>query len=776
LSAPVSTAAAGYLAQLAGRERLLVLVAPDPRDRSFQAMMSLLSRDAYCELSERQVRLLLVVVAPAPGGVAGGALNATLRRVSHTGRPLDEPLPASAPVRAALAAMRLDPRRFGMALLRKTLQVERRLVTPVRFQSLLRAIDVMPARRRERLGRRGWAQRCRETADATAARAAPAASAGATPGAARSPHRVPPPPPARMNVPQVPPTLAPVAPPASRVPPAFRTPVAPPASRAPAAPPPSRAPVAPPDFRAPVAHPPSRAPVDAQRGCGRGNPAIRFGKTRGSAPSKQCHQHRGRPHLLSHIFRVTLLQKAVVGVPPSYTLMVQLATISGQDRTLHMHRGSGSRHVNLSKSQTFVSMPRPHCYSTWLLVTSSQVEVHWFSVGTKPLKARCELHPRLTSGRASQELKCQNSNFNSAVHAPSVIKTSTALCKIIIKVYRLIKGISTIPCLFEKESTLNLTVCTEQQPNILKFRFDLRAQKLVLGAPAEEDAAYRAQKFVVKGRECELALRKVSVLALLGNASVSTLRIDHHHTGHAEQVALNVRNELITFEMLGALRHEFGLPHATYRLVLTDYDMRATARFENPVPLDTLLRVLDQMPSRLHELALETGARARCGSSRGAAGNALVHLLSRFHSKKRLFVISSPGKREHSYVQQLHALRGQACSLGLRHVVVIQLLGLDQDVHGQLEIYSANGKPHAVEREMLDSVMARNLRAHFGLREDYFSMVLVSKEGEVTSWFPSAMWSMAIVYDLIDSSPSRQHEMALQQSSGLRCPERVSAG
>ncbi|XP_032803528.2 uncharacterized protein LOC116939374 [Petromyzon marinus] len=621
LSAPVSTAAAGYLAQLAGRERLLVLVAPDPRDRSFQAMMSLLSRDAYCELSERQVRLLLVVVAPAPGGVAGGALNATLRRVSHTGRPLDEPLPASAPVRAALAAMRLDPRRFGMALLRKTLQVERRLVTPVRFQSLLRAIDVMPARRRERLGRRGWAQRCRETADATAARAAPAASAGVTPGAARSPHRVPPPPPARMNVPQVPPTLAPVAPPASRVPPASRASAAPPASRAPVAPPASRAPATPPPSRAPVAPPPSRAPVGAQRGCGRGEAC--GGDGGGGA--------------------------GVAGIA----------------------RGGGGG--------------------------GAGGDAEAAGSGAAPLSAFLQ-------------------------------------------------------------------------------HFRGRRRLLVLGAPAEEDAAYRAQKFVVKGRECELALRKVSVLALLGNASVSTLRIDHHHTGHAEQVALNVRNELITFEMLGALRHEFGLPHATYRLVLTDYDMRATARFENPVPLDTLLRVLDQMPSRLHELALETGARARCGSSRGAAGNALVQLLSRFHSKKRLFVISSPGKREHSYVQQLHALRGQACSLGLRHVVVIQLLGLDQDVHGQLEIYSANGKPHAVEREMLDSVMARNLRAHFGLREDYFSMVLVSKEGEVTSWFPSAMWSMAIVYDLIDSSPSRQHEMALQQSSGLRCPERVSAG
>ncbi|XP_061414716.1 coiled-coil domain-containing protein 80-like [Lethenteron reissneri] len=614
LAAPAPAAAAGYLAQLAGRERLWVLVAPDPRDRSFQAMMSLMSRDAYCELSERQVRLLLVVVTPAPGGVAGGALNATLRRVSHTGRPLDEPLPASAPVRAALAAMRLDPRRFGMALLRKTLQVERRLVTPVRFQALLRAIDVMPARRRERLGRRGWAQRCRETADAPAARAAPAASAGAPPGAARSAHRVPPPPPARMNVPRVPPTLAPVAPPAPRVPPASRAPVAPAASRVPVAP---AAPRVPPASRAPVAPPPSRAPMGAQRGCGRG---------------EACGGGDGG------------------------------AGVAGSARG-----GGGGGGAEAAGS------------------------------GAAALSAFLQ-------------------------------------------------------------------------------HFRGRRRLLVLGAPAEEDAAYRAQKFALKGRECELALRKVSVLALLGNASMSTLRIDHHHTGHAEQVALNVRNELISFEMLGALRHEFGLPHATYRLVLADYDMRATAHFENPVPLDTLLRVLDQLPSRLQELALETGARARCGSGRGAAGNALAHLLSRFHSKKRLFVISSPGKREHSYVQQLHALRGQACSLGLRHVVVIQLLGLDQDVHGQLEIYPANGKPHAVEREMIDSVMARNLRAHFGLREDYFSMVLVSKEGEVTSWFPSAMWSMAIVYDLIDSSPSRQHEMALQQSSGLRCPERVSAG
>lgn len=50
-------------------------------------------------------------------------------------------------------------------------------------------------------------------------------------------------------------------------------------------------------------------------------------------------------------------------------------------------------------------------------------------------------------------------------------------------------------------------------------------------------------------------------------------------------------------------------------------------------------------------------------------------------------------------------------------------------------------------------------------------MLLVGKDGNVKSWYPSPMWSMSIMYDLVDSMQLRRQEMAIQQSLGMRCPE-----
>lgn len=76
-----------------------------------------------------------------------------------------------------------------------------------------------------------------------------------------------------------------------------------------------------------------------------------------------------------------------------------------------------------------------------------------------------------------------------------------------------------------------------------------------------------------------------------------------------------------------------------------------------------------------------------------------------------------------------------------------------------------------VEREGLSATLVRDIRNYFQISPEYFSMLLVGKDGNVKSWYPSPMWSMAIIYDLIDSMQLRRQEMAIQQSLGMRCPE-----
>lgn len=76
-----------------------------------------------------------------------------------------------------------------------------------------------------------------------------------------------------------------------------------------------------------------------------------------------------------------------------------------------------------------------------------------------------------------------------------------------------------------------------------------------------------------------------------------------------------------------------------------------------------------------------------------------------------------------------------------------------------------------VEREGLSATLVRDIRNYFQISPEYFSMLLVGKDGNVKSWYPSPMWSMANIYDLIDSMQLRRQEMAIQQSLGMRCPE-----
>ncbi|KAI1899636.1 hypothetical protein AGOR_G00063820 [Albula goreensis] len=89
---------------------------------------------------------------------------------------------------------------------------------------------------------------------------------------------------------------------------------------------------------------------------------------------------------------------------------------------------------------------------------------------------------------------------------------------------------------------------------------------------------------------------------------------------------------------------------------------------------------------------------------------------------------------------------------------------------GVLELYPINGSA-TVEREGISASLVKDIRNYFQISPEYFSMLLVGKDGNVKSWYPSPMWSMAIIYDLVDSMQLRRQEMAIQQSLGMRCPE-----
>ena len=55
-------------------------------------------------------------------------------------------------------------------------------------------------------------------------------------------------------------------------------------------------------------------------------------------------------------------------------------------------------------------------------------------------------------------------------------------------------------------------------------------------------------------------------------------------------------------------------------------------------------------------------------------------------------------------------------------------------------------------------------------------MLVVGKDGDVKAWFPSPMWSLESIYDLVDSMELRVQEEKLQRSLGIYCPEDAARG
>lgn len=72
--------------------------------------------------------------------------------------------------------------------------------------------------------------------------------------------------------------------------------------------------------------------------------------------------------------------------------------------------------------------------------------------------------------------------------------------------------------------------------------------------------------------------------------------------------------------------------------------------------------------------------------------------------------------------------------------------------------------------------MVNNLREQLKISKDYFSMLVVGKDGDVKAWFPSPLWSLENIYDLVDSLELRLQEAKLQERLGIHCPEDSGRG
>ncbi|MCI4386687.1 hypothetical protein PGIGA_G00065360 [Pangasianodon gigas] len=312
---------------------------------------------------------------------------------------------------------------------------------------------------------------------------------------------------------------------------------------------------------------------------------------------------------------------------------------------------------------------------------------------------------------------------------------------------------------------------SKEKTALKEFMEKLKGQRrlLVISSPSEVSSQYIQQRDNNELHSCDLALRKITVLSILGSEQSPTLRLQHYQQdGDPRLVSLpdNIKNP----DLISQIRKEYGLVSKEFSMAVTDYDLRPKLGkvFNSPTAPSAIINYIDTFQSRWLEKAEEKDSPSSCSPSE--ANNQAENSLLRFMSKRRLLIISTPTEDDYSFHQQIQALNGQECHMGIRHFALLKLVGKGQEASGTVELFPLNGKSQT-EKELLSQEVVRNLRDQLKITTDYFSMLVVGKDGDVKAWFTTAMWSLSNIYDLVDSMELRQQEQKLQQTIGIHCPE-----
>ncbi|XP_072903900.1 coiled-coil domain-containing protein 80-like [Hemitrygon akajei] len=301
-------------------------------------------------------------------------------------------------------------------------------------------------------------------------------------------------------------------------------------------------------------------------------------------------------------------------------------------------------------------------------------------------------------------------------------------------------------------------------------QFRNKRRLLVITAPSADSRLYIQQRDEYLEHVCQLALRRISVIIILGSLSNSTLTVEHYQTEN-EKALDDPMTGPVSEEVITELRKDFGMTFDEFFMVLVDYNMKVKQYFDVPIPIKVLVNYMDTFPSRLPEIEQEKKSGVACLKREGQVN--INKFLLRLQRKRRLLIISAPDEEEWMFQQQMSAVTGQDCHLGIRHFALLKLTGTGEDTSGMLELFPPNGRSQ-VEKEKLSSLVVNGLREHFQVSEEHFMMLLISKDGTILSWYLSPVWSLATIYELVDSMQLRQEEVQIQESLGINCQDHTT--
>ncbi|KAM4700541.1 coiled-coil domain-containing protein 80 [Discoglossus pictus] len=789
---PAGSSSPNILASFAGKNRVWIISAPHASDGYYRLMMSLMKNDVYCELAERHIQQIVIF---HDEGEEGGKI----RRITNEGKVVEQPLDPSI-IPKMMNSLKLEKGKFGMVLLKKTLQVEERYPYPVRLEAMYEVVDQSPIRKIEKLRQKGFVQKCKaagvegqvtEDGDSSSSSSSSGGDRSVKPTQASETIQVS----ARKEEQKknVQPTRF------SKVKTTKRIPTPPPARRTTTLPPTTRIVTTP--TRPPTTIPttvlhttqkiwttrvyttpePHRIPTQAE---------VTTRET--EAPSHyfpvRTDKHKNRHHVQTgrHFATTSRTNKeSYTEAPVISTTITQLYTRENTGRFTdnHTDRKDTSSH-DTTPSQRRPTKPKmPKKKADKILnneyedkldsmkPTISQVEegIEERNIPQKKGKdqkkedkiekkkkknEKPEKPPKIDkqAKKEKQEKKSKPEKVRNKKNKKGGKNDNDGIIK---------PGKKT----FEESPKRTLSTFLSD--------FEGKRRLLLITAPKEDNNMYSQQRDEYLEAVCEMAVRKISIITILGTMTNSTMKIDHFQLDNEKPMKVIGDDDLLDINLINELRKEYGMTYNDFFMVLTDLDMKVKQYYEVPIAMKSVFDIIDTFQSRIKEMEKQKREGITC--KREDKARSLENFLSRFRWRRRLFIISAPSDEEWAYQQQLYALSGQACNMGLRHLAMLKMVGLGTEGSGVLELYPINGSS-SVEREDLNANLVKDIRNYFQVSPEYFSMLLVGKDGNVKSWYPSPMWSLSIIYDLIDSMQLRRQEMAIQQSLGMRCPEDEYAG
>lgn len=787
---PSGSSSPNILASFAGKNRVWVISAPHASEGYYRLMMSLLKDDVYCELAERHIQQIVLF---HQAGEEGGKV----RRITSEGQILEQPLDPNL-IPKLMSFLKLEKGKFSMVLLKKTLQVEERYPYPVRLEAMYEVIDQGPIRRIEKIRQKGFVQKCKASGieghvvqEGNNGGGGAGSTGLASEKRKEDPRRV-----------QVHPTrepqrklattkaATPQPPPTPRATTLLPTPVTM-VTRAT-----SRMVTVAARPTTTTAFPTTQRPWTSRLhpfSVSHGPPATtEVTAARGTSVSEQLYplsrkeQQREKPQATRRPSKATNYGSFTAAPPTTLwegsTRAVGTSRFRDNrtDRQEHGHQdpnvGPGPHKPAKGKPPKKKDKILSNEYEAKYDLsrpTASQGEEK-LQVDNIPSQNAKESKKPEKLGKPEKEKKKKGKGVkpDKLLKNEKQAKKAEKKSKQEKEKNKKKKAGKPEEDGYQKPTPKQLTPSPKKSVSDLLGSFEGKRRLLLITTPKAENNMYVQQRDEYLESFCKMATRRISVITIFGPVNNSTLKIDHFQLDNEKPMRVVDDEDLGDQHLIGELRKEYGMTYNDFFMVLTDVDLRVKQYYEVPIAMKSVFDLIDTFQSRIKDMEKQKKEGITCKEDKKQS---LENFLSRFRWRRRLLVISAPNDEDWAYSQQLSALSGQACNFGLRHITILKLLGIGEEVGGVLELFPINGSS-TVEREDVPAHLVKDIRNYFQVSPEYFSMLLVGKDGNVKSWYPSPMWSMVIVYDLIDSMQLRRQEMAIQQSLGMRCPEDEYAG